>query len=108
MPISGSNRGYFKIDIQQSTIVGTIGNEIRENKAFVSFANSFCNAGLLVPRVLAVSSDFSCYLQEYIEGETLFDFLEKNRLDNGTPNNETVDLYKKVIAELPRFQREGA
>jgi len=108
MPISGSNRGYFKIDIQQSTIVGTIGNEIRENKAFVSFANSFCNAGLPVPRVLAVSSDFSCYLQEYIEGETLFDFLEKNRLDNGTPNNETVDLYKKVIAELPRFQIEGA
>ena len=38
MPLSGSNRQYYKIDIAGSTIVGTVGLEVRENQAFISLA----------------------------------------------------------------------
>ncbi len=108
MPLSGSNRQYYKIDIAGSTIVGTVGLEVRENQAFISFANSLSNAGLPVPKVLAVSDDMMCYLQTFIDGASLFDYLEKHRESDGRPDKDTVEIYKKVVAQLPRFQVEGA
>ncbi|MCR5453858.1 MAG: phosphotransferase [Bacteroidales bacterium] len=109
LPLSGSSREYFRINIDDNTtVIGTHGYEIRENKAFVSFANSLHKAGLPVPAVLAVSDDYHWYLQTYIKGYTLFDILEKHRLSDGSPDNKTVEIYKQVIKQLPKFQVIGA
>ncbi len=108
LPLSGSSREYFKIDVADQTVIGTHGYETRENKAFISFANSLNDAQLPVPKVIEVADDFQCYLQTYIEGDTLFDILEKHRLNDGSPDNSTIELYKKVIAQLPKFQVFGA
>lgn len=109
LPLSGSSREYYKVVIDDyTTIIGTHGYEIRENKAFISFAQSLHSAGLPVPKVLAVSDDSKWYLQSFIEGDTLFDILEKHRINDGSPDNFTIELYKKVIAQLPKFQVIGA
>jgi len=109
MPQSGSNRKYYKITNREGEVcVGTIGYEARENKAFVSFTQSLNNAGLNVPKILATDENCHVYLQTYIEGPTLFEYLEKHRDANGDPDNTTIELYKKVIAELPKFQTIGA
>ena len=109
LPLSGSSREYYKVVIDDNTtIIGTHGYEVRENKAFISFANSLSDAQLPVPKVLEVADDYKWYLQTYIEGDTLFDILEKHRLSDGSPDNSTVALYKKVIKQLPKFQVLGA
>ena len=84
LPLSGSSREYYKVFIDDNTtIIGTHGYEVRENKAFISFANSLNDAQLPVPKVLEVADDYKWYLQTYIEGDTLFDILEKHRLSDG-------------------------
>lgn len=109
LPLSGSSREYFRIETEdEPTIIATHGYEIRENKAFISFADSLSDAKLPVPKVLETSDDYHWYLQTYIEGETLFDILEKHRLPDGTPDQYTIELYKKVIKQLPKFQIIGA
>ena len=84
--------------------VGTVGSEIRENEAFISFSQTFRNIGLNVPEILAVSADKHKYLQSYIDGPSLFDYLEKHRLPNGDPDDSTIEIYKKVIKQLLIFQ----
>lgn len=108
LPLSGSSREYYKVEVAGKTIIGTHGYEVRENNAFISFANSLNDAQLPVPKVLAVSDDSKWYLQSFIEGDTLFDILEKHRINDGSPDNFTIELYKKVIAQLPKFQVIGA
>ena len=107
MPLSGSNREYFLMSNAENQCVGTIGKELRENNAFVKFATAFSKENLPVPKVLEVSDDGFSYLQTYIEGTSLFDYLENHRLSDGSPDNETVALYKKVLDVLPVFQTVG-
>lgn len=107
MPLSGSNREYYLLKGNGNVCVGTIGKELKENQAFISFTNAFSSKNLPVPKVLVVADDGYSYLQTYIEGVSLFDFLEKHRLDNGNPDNQTIELYKKVLAWLPKFQILG-
>lgn len=107
LPLSGSNREYYKISSPNAVCVGTYGNQIKENEAFISFSNSLKEAELPVPEILAVSDDKLYYLQTYIEGVSLFDYLEKHRLSDGSPDNTTIDLYKKTLSVLPKFQTQG-
>ncbi len=107
LPLSGSNREYYKMSADGIVCVGTYGNQVKENEAFISFSNSLKTAGLPVPEILAVADDKMSYLQTFIEGVSLFDFLEKHRLNDGSPDNITIDLYKKTLRVLPKFQTQG-
>ena len=108
LPQSGSNRDYFLLSGQAGECVGTLGAELKENRAFISFSNSLYNARLPVPQVLEVSSDGLAYLQTYIKGVSLFDFLENDRDSYGNIGQKTILLYKKVLDYLPKFQTLGA
>ncbi len=108
MPISGSNREYYKLSAGNHVAVGTIGKELKENEAFISFTESFHKSGLPVPGILEVSADGEAYLQTFIDGISLFDYLEKHRLSNGDPDNDTLEIYKKVIDYLCDFQLIGS
>lgn len=107
MPLSGSNREYYFLVADQTRCVGTIGKELKENQAFINFTKTFSDAGFNVPTILSVSDDQMSYLQSYIEGDSLFDILEKHRNSDGCPNNTVFDYYKRVIEVLPKFQVEG-
>ncbi len=108
MPISGSNREYYKLSAGSHVAVGTIGKEIKENEAFISFTNSFHEAGLPVPEILEVSDDKGSYLQTFIEGISLFDYLESHRLPDGEIDESTLRIYRKVLNHLRDFQMKGA
>jgi aminoglycoside/choline kinase family phosphotransferase len=69
--------------------------------------NHFQKKGLPVPKVLAHSDDFHCYLQEDLGNVLLFDAIAKGR-SCGSFDEKEKDLLHKVIAELPRFQVIGA
>jgi aminoglycoside/choline kinase family phosphotransferase len=104
LPLSGSNREYFYMSAAENECIGTIGCEYKENQAFISFAKSFVSQNMPVPDILEVAEDGLSYLQTYIKGTPLFDYLQQHRLSDGTPDSKTLEYYKKVLEYLPKFQ----
>lgn len=107
LPSSGSNRRYFRLTGNKHVLIGVIGTSVEENKAFWILDNHFREKGLPVPKVLAHSDDFHCYLQEDLGDTLLFGAVAKGR-SCGSFDEDEKALLHKVVAELPRFQIEGA
>ncbi|MFU8844119.1 MAG: phosphotransferase, partial [Bacteroidales bacterium] len=104
---SGSNRAYYRITGNNTNVIGTIGEDLHETKAFLYFSEHFRKRGLHVPAILAKDEKENIYLQEDLGNMSLFELLEKGEKDNELPGNIRT-LYKKSVEELIRFQLDGA
>ena len=103
LPLSGSDRKYFRITSKTISLIGVYNLDKKENIAFLTFTKHFFDKGLNVPKIFAENLDNNIYLLQDLGNTTLFAFLseEKNK------NVFTIDLlesYKKVLKELPKFQ----
>ena len=103
LPLSGSDRKYFRITSKTISLIGVYNLDKKENIAFLTFTKHFFDKGLNVPEIFAENLDNNIYLLQDLGNTTLFAFLseEKNK------NVFTIDLlesYKKVLKELPKFQ----
>ena len=106
---SGSNRQYYRLRSGSGeTVVGVIGTSREENEAFIYMARHFTLRRLAVPRVLAVSGDGMCYLQDDLGTTSLFDVLKKGREAGGRYNQQERRLLATVIRALPDVQIRGA
>ena len=74
-----------------------------ETEAFITFTHHFRQLGLNVPEIYISDPSNDCYLISDLGDVSLLDHLEQNRI-GGLPSEETCELYRKAIAELPRFQ----
>ena len=107
MAASGSGRTYYRLtDDCNRSVVGTLGDSAVENRAFITIARHFVEAGIKVPRVLKVSEDGMCYLQDDLGGISLFSALESGRMA-GNYNEYQRQLLLKTISRLPKIQFEG-
>ncbi len=106
LPSSGSNRRYFRIKGDGITLIGAAGTSVEENIAFVEIGRHFMLKGLPVPKVLCMSEDKTCYLQEDLGDITLFNQVSAGR-ESGHYSEYEVGLLKKTIASLPKLQFEG-
>ncbi|MBO4499291.1 MAG: phosphotransferase [Bacteroidaceae bacterium] len=104
---SGSDREYFRMKGQGGTVIGVVGTSAEENRAFCSICRHFNSKGLPVPSLLAVSGDFSRYLQSDLGDLSLYDALEQCRT-SGVYDPQSVTLLEKVVRILPDFQFKGA
>ena len=106
----GSTRQYFRLvwDAER-TVVGAVGPDRDENRAFLSFARAFRAAGLPVPEVFAEDQEAGVWLEEDLGDTTLFGALSAARIGGGPDQfpADIVPLYRRVLAILPRFQVEG-
>lgn len=107
LPSSGSNRRYFRLNGEGGSLIGVIGTNPLENEAFLSFDEHFAEAGLPVPRVVAVADDRMSYLQDDLGDTLLFKAIEKGRLTR-VFSPEERELLVKTIRLLPDFQFRGA
>jgi len=107
LPSSGSNRRYFRLIGKDHVLIGVLGTSVEENRAFWMLDTHFAEKGLPVPKVLAYSDDFHCYLQEDLGDVLLFDAIEKGR-SCGSFNEDEKALLHKVVGALPSFQVTGA
>lgn len=96
---SGSNRKYYKLT-GPKTVIGTIGDDTKENITFINLARHFLKKGINVPEVLAVADDYTAYLQEYVGDTQLLDLIKADRA-----NAEKV--VEKTIRTLPKIQYAG-
>lgn len=104
---AGSNRKYFRLKGHGGSVIGVIGDDVEENRAFCSLAGHFRSRGINVPEVYAVGRDFSCYLQEDLGDVCLFDAVACGR-ESGKYSDEEKSLLLKTVAMLPEIQCEGA
>ncbi len=78
-----------------------------ENVAFLDFSRHFRSRGLPVPEIYGSDLDAGAYLEEDLGDVTLFQFLSNNRSGEDVAA-EVVEAYRKVVAQLPRFQIEAS
>lgn len=97
---SGSNRCYFRMS--SPSAIGTIGQEKRENQAFIYLDRHFLSKGLPVPRIFAVADDLSAYLQEDM-GEVMLNDVVDNARKSGDFGPITA-ILEQCMRQLVRFQ----
>ncbi|MGN0189445.1 MAG: phosphotransferase, partial [Candidatus Cryptobacteroides sp.] len=105
LPLSGSNRKYYRISGGGKCVIGVDGKDLKENEAFISLDRHFASKGLPVPQVYAVSEDSSAYLQEDLGTVMLSDLVAKAREDGDY--GSLLPLLRDCIRLLARFQFEG-
>ena len=106
MPLSGSNRRYYRLKGAKSSIIGAKGTSEEENRAFIALAKHFKSAGLNVPEFYTATPDSIYYLQEDLGDDTLFKLIEQGR-ERGSYGAKDIAMLKKTVALLPKFQFEG-
>ena len=104
--LGGSGRNITRLSSAQHSAIGILYNVREENIAFLEFSRHFRRHGLPVPEIYAEDLNHGAYLEEDLGSTTLFEFLSQNRAgENLAP--QAVEAYRKVVAQLPRFQVEA-
>ncbi len=104
--LGGSGRQIIRLSGTRARAIGILYNVREENLAFLEFSRHFRRHGLPVPEIYGESLDQGTYLEEDLGDTTLFEFLSKHR--NGTViARPVVDVYRKVVEALPKFQIEA-
>ena len=98
----GSNRAYYRM-LGAVSVMGAVGTTVEENRAFIALSEAFLVAGVAAPKVLAVSDDGLCYLQDDLGDATLYGAMTVAR-ENGAFGAEDVALLCRTVAELPKIQ----
>jgi aminoglycoside/choline kinase family phosphotransferase len=105
--LGGSGRNILRLAHQNLSAVGILYDVREENVAFLDFSRHFRTRGLPVPEIYGSQLDAGAYLEEDLGDVTLFQFLSENRAgDDIAP--EVLEAYRKVVAQLPRFQIEAS
>ena len=101
LPSSGSNRKYFRIKSSKYKALGVYNNNLKENKAFIKFSKHFKKHSLNVPEIYYEDLENNIYLIEDLGDTDLFSLIKK---DNNKYSKEIIDIYKKSLTELIKFQ----
>ena len=103
LPLSGSARKYYRMRGAGGTVIGCIGTNPAENRAFLTLDAQFCDHGLHAPAVYGVSPDGMAYLQEDLGDGQLFELL-KPALADGSFTQEQRNWLHDTVALLSAVQ----
>ncbi len=104
--LGGSGRKIIRLADENRSVIGVLYDVREENVAFLEFSRHFRKHALPVPEIYAEDLSQGAYLEEDLGDTTLFDFLSTNRSgDDLAP--QAIEVYRKVISLLPRFQIEA-
>lgn len=110
LPQSGSYRAYCRMKQGTKSVLGVHNLDEKENRAFISFTQSFLKAGLQVPQLYAIDLEHHIYLVEDFGPSTLFDVVSAS-IPQGQKqpvfDDHLIDLYKKSLSGLIALQLEG-
>ena len=99
----GSNRVYYRISSGGGSVIGAAGTSAEENRAFIALANAFEKSGVPAPKVIAVSADSLCYLQEDLGDLSLYSSLQEAR-ERGRFGSDELGLLCRTVSYLPHIQ----
>jgi len=105
--LGGSGRKIIRLSRGSQSAIGILYGVREENAAFLAFSRHFRRHGLPVPAIFGEDLDHGAYLEEDLGDTTLFDFLSANRSGDAIAP-QAIEFYRKVVADLPRFQIEAS
>jgi aminoglycoside/choline kinase family phosphotransferase len=105
---NGSNRRYYRLCGATRRCIGTIGDDLRENEAFIACTRHFMAKGIAVPQLYAVSDDHRRYLQQDLGDQSLYGLLLDKRRQGRGFDAEMLALYRQALADLAAIQQAGA
>ena len=103
LPQTASYREYYRISYNNSTVIGVYNEDLKENEAFISFSKTFNELNLNVPKVLYTDLDNNVYMLNDLGDVTLYSLLYDKK-HNYKSYPELIDLYKKALEQLQKFQ----
>jgi len=104
--LGGSGRTIVRVSGREASAIGILYSVREENLAFLEFSRHFRLHGLPVPEIYGEDLSQGAYLEEDLGDATLYDFLGANR-DSAVVAPPAIEIYRKVVATLPRFQIEA-
>jgi aminoglycoside/choline kinase family phosphotransferase len=104
--LGGSGRMIVRLADASHSAIGVLYDVRAENAAFLGFSRHFHGHGLPVPEIYEEDLDAGAYLEEDLGETTLFEFLREHR-SGGEIAPEAVELYRRAVEQLPRFQVEA-
>jgi aminoglycoside/choline kinase family phosphotransferase len=104
--LGGSGRKIIRLSNEHASAIGILYSVREENAAFLEFSRHFRKHGLPVPEIYAEDLERGAYLEEDLGDTTLFEFLSQNR-EGANIADSVIEVYRKVVAILPRFQVEA-
>lgn len=104
IPQSGSYREYYRLIGTHNTAIAVYNEDVKENRAFLTFTKHFYSVGLPVAEVLAEHENQKIYLLSDLGDESLFDYLNKKRAQAGIFPGSGIEAYKAALNYLPIFQ----
>ena len=104
--LGGSGRAIVRLVGGPFSAIGILYPVREENVAFLEFSRHFRRHGLPVPEIYAEDLSQGAYLEEDLGDTTLYQFLSKNRAGDVIAP-DAVEIYRSVVAQLPRFQVEA-
>ncbi len=105
LPVSGSNRKYYRLIKGDKTAIATYNPDKLENEAFIYITRKLAKAGVHVPMIYSTNLDKNIYLQEDLGETDLFQLVSEKK---DHPDSSIIDLYKQVIDEMPAIQYTAA
>jgi aminoglycoside/choline kinase family phosphotransferase len=99
LPVSGSDRRYFRLEGDKGTVIATINGNVAENNTYFYFTELFRKHGINVPEVYRIAKDRRAYLQQDVGHSSLFDILMKEGY-----TDHVKKCYKTSLEQLARLQ----
>jgi aminoglycoside/choline kinase family phosphotransferase len=103
LPVSGSERRYFRLSCRNISAIGAWNPIKEENIAFLYFSRHFLANGLHVPAIYGEDLENNVYLLQDLGYTSLFSLLEERGADT-VVSKGIINLYKESLRELIRFQ----
>jgi aminoglycoside/choline kinase family phosphotransferase len=104
--LGGSGRKIIRLASEKFSAIGILYDVREENVAFLEFSRHFRRHGLPVPEIYEEDLSHGAYLEEDLGDTTLFEFLSTHRAGEHIAP-EAAEVYREVVALLPRFQIEA-
>ncbi len=100
---SGSARRYFRLQSWDVSLIGTFNPDKAENLAFRHYSGVFKSSGLPVPEVYAMNRNRTCYLQQDLGDESLYNLVQQHGgMQHAGP--ELIDRFRQALSHLVVFQ----
>jgi aminoglycoside/choline kinase family phosphotransferase len=99
IPMSGSDRRYYRLSAGKISAIGTFNQNIAENNSFYYFTDLFRKHEINVPEIYKTGKDRRYYLQQDLGNTTLFDELNQKGL-----TDEVKEYYKMSLEQLAKLQ----
>jgi aminoglycoside/choline kinase family phosphotransferase len=99
LPVSGSDRRYYRLSAGKTHAIGTYNSNVAENNTYFYFTELFRRHQINVPEVYKINRDRRAYLQQDLGSVSLFDLVLKDGY-----TEPIRKLYHKALAQLAKLQ----